>query len=94
VEGVLGQRGELQDPDRRARLTAVVEDGHPGFGLSREAAAPIQQLALERGEEALAEGVVVGVAHARPIDGRTPASRQQRPKVRSAWVNNPLLRHT
>ena len=39
-----------------------VEDGHAGLGLGREAAA-IEQLTLERGEEALAEGVVVGVAH-------------------------------
>ena len=40
-----------------------VEDGHPGLGLGGEAA-PVQQLALEGGEETLTEGVVVGVAHA------------------------------
>src|SRR5260370_25969935 len=40
-----------------------VEDGHPGLGLGGEAA-PVQQLALEGGEEALTEGVVIGVAHA------------------------------
>src|SRR5262245_25231260 len=39
-----------------------VEDGHPRFGLAGEPAA-VQQLALEGREEALAEGVVVGVAH-------------------------------
>src|SRR5947209_422880 len=36
-----------------------VEDGHPRLGLAREATA-VQQLALERGEEALTEGIVVG----------------------------------
>jgi hypothetical protein len=40
-----------------------VEDGHPGLGRGGEAAA-VQQLTLERGEEALTEGVIVGVAHA------------------------------
>ena len=39
-----------------------VEDGHPGLGSGPEPAT-VQQLALERGEEALAEGVVVGVSH-------------------------------
>ena len=40
-----------------------VEDGHSGVGLGREAAT-VQQFALEGGEEALTEGVVVGVPHA------------------------------
>ena len=39
-----------------------VEDGHAGLSLGRETA--IQQLALEGGEKALTEGVVIGVAHA------------------------------
>src|SRR5258707_12039946 len=40
-----------------------VEDGHAGLDLGREATT-IQQLALEGRKEALAEGIVVGVAHA------------------------------
>src|SRR5258708_28580544 len=40
-----------------------VEDGHAGLDLGREATA-VQQLALEGRKEALAEGIVVGVAHA------------------------------
>src|SRR6266446_4440410 len=39
-----------------------VENGEPRVGLRAEALS-IEQLALERREEALAEGVVVGVAH-------------------------------
>jgi hypothetical protein len=39
----------------------VLEDGHADRRLGREALA-IEQLALERGEEALADRVVVGVA--------------------------------
>jgi hypothetical protein len=45
-----------------------VEDGHPGLGLGAEAVA-VEQLALERREEALAQGIVVAVAyraHRRP----------------------------
>src|SRR5260370_39573252 len=42
---------------------AEVEDGQPRLGLAREATA-VQQLALARGEEALTEGIVVGVTHA------------------------------
>jgi hypothetical protein len=38
-----------------------VEDGHLGLGLVAEAVA-VEELTLERGEEALAERVVVGVA--------------------------------
>ena len=33
------------------------EDGHPGLGLGAEAAA-VEQLALERGEEALAQRII------------------------------------
>ena len=40
----------------------VLEDGEPRGGLRLEALA-VEQLALERGEEALAHGVVVRVAH-------------------------------
>jgi hypothetical protein len=39
----------------------VFEDGEAGLGLGREAAA-VQELALERREETLAVGVIVGVA--------------------------------
>src|SRR5512137_965353 len=39
----------------------VAEDGHPGLGVALEGLA-VEQLALEAGEEALAEGVVVGIA--------------------------------
>ena len=52
-----------------------VKDRHPGLGLGGEAAA-VQELALEGGEEALAEGVVIGVTHAahgRPDAGLTAA---------------------
>ena len=38
-----------------------VEDGHSGLGLDLEAVL-VEELALEGGEEALAESVVVGVA--------------------------------
>src|SRR5207253_8185428 len=58
-----------------------VEDGEAGVGLSREPLS-IEQLALERCEEALAERVVVGVAdtaHRGPNAGRpTPTSEGER----------------
>ena len=38
------------------------EDGHPGFCLRAESA-PVEQLALERRKEALAQSVVVAVPH-------------------------------
>ncbi len=50
-----------------------VEDAQARVGVCREAG-PIEQLALERREEALAEGVVVPTL---TIDGRTPASRHR-----------------
>jgi len=56
-----------------------VEEGEARGGLGAEAVA-IEQLALERREEALTHGVVVGVTdttHRR----RTPASRQRPPKA-------------
>src|SRR3989442_4848499 len=58
-----------------------VEDGQARVGVSREAV-PIEQLALEGREEALAEGVVVGVAdasHRRPDAGvATPPAEGER----------------
>ena len=39
-----------------------LEDGEASLDLSREASA-VEEFALEGGEEALAEGVVIGVAH-------------------------------
>jgi hypothetical protein len=60
-----------------------VEDGQARVGVSREAG-PIEQLALEGREDALAEGVVVGVAdatHRRPDAGvaTPPAESEGRP---------------
>ena len=61
-----------------------LEDGHFRFGLGAEAS-PVEKLALERGEEALAERVVVRVAYTLPIDGRTPASRQRLPNATDVY---------
>ena len=61
-------------PDRRVPASGVVEafdigkDRHPSLGLGSKRPA-IEQLALERGEEALAHGVVEAIAdraHRRP----------------------------
>ena len=52
-----------------------VDDGHAGLGLGGEAAA-VQELALEGGEEALTESIVVGVPdapHRRPDPGLAAA---------------------
>src|SRR5206468_1633284 len=58
-----------------------VENGEARVRLGREALS-IEQLALERREEALAEGVVVGVAHTahrRPDTGvATPPAKGER----------------
>jgi len=58
-----------------------VEHGEACLGRCREPL-PVEQLALERGEEALTQGVVVGVAHAahrRPDAGlATPATEGKR----------------
>ena len=62
----------------------VAEERQAGLGLGLEGV-PVEQLALEAGEEALAQGVVVGVADILPIDGRTPASRQRRPKASEVY---------
>src|SRR2546428_121102 len=77
-----------------------VEDGQARVGVSREAV-PIEQLALEGREEALAEGVVVGVADAshrrRAAGGGTPRAEGER-GVRAAVarmindVGRPALR--
>jgi hypothetical protein len=56
-----------------------VEHGHARLELGLEAP-PLQEVALQGGEKTLAQGVVVGVPH-RAIEGRTPASRQRRPKA-------------
>jgi len=48
-------------PARVVEALDEVEDGHPGLGLGAEALT-VEQLALERGEEALAECVVVRIA--------------------------------
>lgn len=37
------------------------EDGHAGLGLRAEAP-PVEELAFEGGEEALAHGIIIGVA--------------------------------
>ena len=56
-----------------------LEDGHPRLGPTRKAAA-IQDLAFERGEEAL--GIALSYAPSvDPMDGITPASRQRLPNA-------------
>ncbi len=60
-----------------------IEHRHARLSLGLEVAAG-EQLALERGEEALAHGVVEAVAH-RPIDGRTPACSQRLPKASEVY---------
>jgi len=65
-----------------------VEDGDAGRGLRREALA-IEQLALERREEAFAEGVVVGIAHRPhrgPAAGRATAEPEGNRGVLAALV--------
>ena len=56
-----------------------VKHRHAGRGLRGEAVAR-EELTLQGGEEALAHGIVVSVAH-RPIEGRTPACWQRLPKA-------------
>jgi hypothetical protein len=63
-------------PARVVPALDEVEDRHPGLGLGGEAT-PIQELALEGGEEALTEGIVVGVASA--------ASWQRSPKMTEVY---------
>jgi len=65
-----------------------VEHGEAGVDLRPETL-PIQQLALERGEEALAQGIVVGVAdaaHRRPHAGITTPVAEGERRVLAAVV--------
>ena len=67
---------------RRTPWFDDAEAGHAGFGL-RGGPAAVQQLALQRGEEALAHGVVVGVTDA--VGGRTLASLHRVPNARNIY---------
>src|SRR5437660_897176 len=65
-----------------------VEEGEARVGLGAEAFA-IEQLALERREEALTHGVVVGVAHTthrRPDAGLTAAPAESERRVLAALI--------
>src|SRR5256885_10772624 len=65
-----------------------VEDGAARVGLGAEAFA-IEQLALERREEALAHGVVVGIAHTahrRPDAGLATAPAEGERRVLAALI--------
>src|SRR5207302_1943673 len=65
-----------------------VEDGEARVGLRAEAVA-IEQLALERREEALAHGVVVGIAHTahrRPDAGLATAPTEGERRVLAALM--------
>src|SRR6266478_6348461 len=65
-----------------------VEDGEARVGLRAEAVA-IEQLALERREEALAHGVVVGIAHTahrRPDAGLATAPTEGERGVLAALI--------
>jgi len=70
-------------PARTVPALDEVEHRRAGVRLGGEALA-IEELALKGREEALAAGVVVGVPTL-PIDGRTPASRQRRPKTKEVY---------
>jgi len=63
-----------------------VEDGHPGLDLGREAPA-VQQLALEGGKEALAEGIDAPIAVKR-LAGRRPH------RSRAASAGTPHVRRS
>src|SRR5262245_30927965 len=73
---LIAERGVA--PPRVVPAFDVVEDRELGRGACHEPAS-IEQLTLESREEALAQGVVVRIAH-RAVDGWTPASRQRSPK--------------
>jgi hypothetical protein len=66
-----------------------LEDGEAGLDLGREAP-PVEELALEGGEEALAEGVVIGVAHGshrRPDASlAAPLSEGERGVLAPLWI--------
>ena len=53
-----------------------LEDGHPGLSFRPEGPA-VQEFGFERREEALAD----------PIEGRTPASLQRRPKATDVYCD-------
>lgn len=66
------------------RLTQVfneIEDRHAGLSVALETA-PVEQLALERGEEALAHGVVETIADRAPL---FPDQRRLDALVAIAW---------
>lgn len=62
-----------------------LEYGHARFGLGAELT-PVEQLAFERGEEALAHGAIVCIAdRSDPIEGRTPASLQRKSNATNVY---------
>jgi hypothetical protein len=66
----------------------VAEAGHAGLGLGSEAATG-EQFALERGEEAFTQGIVVGVArrsHGRAHARLAAASAERQGRVLAALV--------
>lgn len=71
-----------------------VEDGHPRLCLRAEAA-PVDQLALQRGEEALAHRVVVAVAQATgglgTVANPDPSWRRQGAGVQALLRSDPDL---
>ncbi len=56
-----------------------VEEGATGLSRCWEAVA-VQQLTLQRGKEALTQGIVETIP-TDPMEGRTPARRQRWPKA-------------
>jgi hypothetical protein len=70
-------------PARVVEALDEVEDGHLGLRLGPESAA-VQELALEGGEEALAQRISYA-SPTEPIEGRTPASRHLRPKAMDVY---------
>jgi hypothetical protein len=64
-----------------------VEDCHAGLDLGLETT-PVEQLAFERGEKALAQALSKQ-SPTEPIEGRTPASRQRWPKaIEVYWADS------
>ncbi len=62
----------------------VVEDLAASHGVGVEATS-VDELTIEGGEEALTERVVVEQSPTEPIEGRTEASRQRRPKAMDVY---------
>ena len=60
-----------------------LEDRHARFGLGTERA-PVDELALQRGKEALGHGVVEAIP-ADPVEGTTPISRHRLPKASEVY---------